>query len=161
MIVLASILTAITIATCISRCKYTYNYIKFKRSKSYKNFVISDADIGDYKIVYYMCKGKMYSYFHHKEDEHFYTETPPVSDKDASDKYIAFATFITPTNNNLQIVTKKMRKFAGLDGTFYNWTRVPGHIKRKILKAPKESTGIRIIYGNGEYDTLSLSKNDD
>ena len=93
-------------------------------------------------------------------DPHDYFETAYLSPQELSDRNIVFATFVTPNNNNFQIVTKKIKKFAGLDGSFHNWDSIPVNIKRKVLKAPKETTCIRLIYGNGIQDELSFVDND-
>lgn len=161
MIILVSVLTTLAIASCVMKYKNTKSYIDFKRSKSFMNFVISKTEIGDYHVVNYMCRGKIYSYIQPIDDESLYSKTNELSNQEKSNKHIVFATFVTPTNNNFQIVTKKIRKFAGLDGSFYNWNETPLYIRRKVLKTPKEATAIRLIYGNGDIDILELSEKQD
>ena len=161
MIVLISVLTAMTIFSCAMKYRKTIDYIHFKNSHSFKNFVIGKSEMGDYSIVHYMCKGKIYSYIHHMDDEHVYTNTPELSVKERANKHIVFATFETPKDTNFQIVTKKVRKFAGADGSFYNWDTIPFYIKRRVLKAPKEATNIRIVYGDGTSGSLSLMEKHD
>lgn len=158
MIVLVSIMTVITIAACVKRCQGVHNYRKFKRSRSFKNFVIAMTEMNDLSIVHYMCKGSVYSYLHHIDQKHNYLETPYISSKEQSNKKIVFATFTNDQDDNIQTVTKKLRKFAGLDCSFHNWSIVPLHVKRVLLKAPRCATNIRYVLGNGEVHNMPLDE---
>ena len=158
MFTLVTVLTLMSLAACVVRYKKTYNFITYKREKSFRNFVIANSEIGDYFITHYMCKGKMFAYIHPSCTEHTYFETPVLSESERRDKTIVFATFVTKSNTNFQIVTKKVRRFAGLDSGFYMWKNAPLFVKRKVLKAPKDSTGVRLIYANGEHGFLPLTE---
>ena len=153
MIVLTAIILSVAISSYIMKCKNTTNYISFKRSKTCKNFVISKEEYGEYLLIHYMCKGKMYAYITKRHD---YFSTPECTKQEMLNKSIAFATFTSDSNNNVQVVTKKLSKFAGMDGSFYKWNEAPLYLRKKVLKAPKDSNGIRMIRGNGETHILSL-----
>ena len=156
MIVLVSILTIITIASCVKKYKKTKYYISCKNCDSFKNHLIGVSEFDDYTVSHYMCKSKMFAYIHHKDEQFNYSETPEVTPEEKSNKKIVYATYVTPNDNNFQIVTKKVRKFAGLDGAFFNWDKVPSKTKRKVLKAPKNATHIRLVHGDGSNSMLSL-----
>ena len=161
MILLVSFMTTLAIMSCVYRCKQTKDYVSFKRSNTFKNFVIAQDEIGDYLIQHYMCKGKMFAYIHHNEEGHSYTQTPEISTKERNDKIIQYATFVTPEDENFQIVTKKVRRYAGYDSSFYNWENVPMFVKRKVLKAPKAATHIKMLDGCGNVQILDLKEKEE
>lgn len=153
MIVLTAIVLSIAISSYVMKCRNTTNYISFKRSKTCKNFVISKEEYGDYLLIHYMCKGKMYAYITKRHD---YFTTLECTKQKILNKSIVFATFVSDENNNLQVVTKKLCRFAGMDGSFYKWHESPLFLRKKVLKAPKNANSIRFIRGNGETGILSL-----
>lgn len=156
MIILVSLLVTLSIISCARKYNQTKQVYHFRQCKTFRNYIISKSDMGSYTIIHYMCKGLMYSYIHKNDDTISYTETPEITNQKRADSHIVFATFTSDSNDNMQIVTKKVRKFAGMDASFYNWDKAPLYIKKKVLKAPREATGIRYVLGNGEQKTISL-----
>ena len=158
MFLLITALTTFGICACISKCRNTKRYIDFKKAQTFENFVIAKEEYGEYFVIHYMCKGKMYAYI---SKEHDYVRTPGLDAKSFQNAEVVFATFVTPDDNNFQVVTRKVNKFAGKDGMFYKWDEAPLFLRQKVLKAPKSAIGVRYITGGGEEKILSLREKEE